>query len=102
MIDTILAFIAAYNATHPLPIIFPITCVLVFIVALPLMCWATRGSDAAELVAAEERLAAMCASPITTSTWHARLRSVACTAHASSVADYEALLPWSCSPEMPR
>jgi|GEM_PF-3939090 len=26
MIDTILAFIAAYNATHLLPIIFPITC----------------------------------------------------------------------------
>ncbi|WP_411969631.1 transposase domain-containing protein [Pseudomonas sp. p1(2021b)] len=22
--------------------------------------------------------------------------------HASSVADYEALLPWSCSPEIPR
>ncbi len=22
--------------------------------------------------------------------------------HASSVADYEALLPWNCSPEMPR
>ncbi|KAA0979130.1 transposase domain-containing protein, partial [Pseudomonas sp. MB04B] len=22
--------------------------------------------------------------------------------HAQSVADYEALLPWNCSPEMPR
>ncbi|MCO8163342.1 transposase domain-containing protein, partial [Pseudomonas sp. 21LCFQ010] len=22
--------------------------------------------------------------------------------HASSVADYEALLPWNCSPEMPQ
>ena len=48
MLDTIIAFIAAYNATHLLPIIFPITCVLALVVFPAYMVVVVKRSEEAE------------------------------------------------------
>lgn len=47
LINTVAAYAAAYNATHLLPIMFPITCGFVFFVFMPLMMVTiTRGEKA--------------------------------------------------------